>query len=193
LVLAYARLIAAVGVDDGGEVLDDEESGAQPAIVAALEPFVLSFGDFDILNTLRRRRDKPGTNPSDLARSSLITTGAMTARLDRLERAGLIRRAPDPTDRRAVRVHITEEGEQLAEQALHAVIDADNVSSSRSDNAGATQSHQPSNNSSCAPNPTDRDKLAGASGPWPGAHGGRRLIGRNPPALHGQTYQTRLM
>ena len=95
------------------------------AIGAALEPFELSFGDFDVLNTLRRRGDKLGTNPSDLARSSLITTGAMTARLDRLERAGLIRRAPDPTDRRAVRVHITEEGEQLAEQALHAVIAAD--------------------------------------------------------------------
>ena len=78
-----------------------------------------------MLNTLRRDGDEPGTNPSDLARSSLITTGAMTARLDRLERAGLIRRAPDPTDRRAVRVHLTDDGEQLAEQALDAVIAAD--------------------------------------------------------------------
>jgi DNA-binding MarR family transcriptional regulator len=95
------------------------------AIVAALETFALSFGDFDVLNTLRRRGDEQGTNPSDLAQSSLITTGAMTARLDRLERAGLIRRAPDPTDRRAVRVHLTEAGEQLAEQALRAVIAAD--------------------------------------------------------------------
>lgn len=95
------------------------------SIVAALEPFKLSFGDFDVLNTLRRRGDARGTNPSDLAQSSLITTGAMTARLDRLERAGLIRRAPDPGDRRAVRVHLTTEGEQLAEQALHAVIAAD--------------------------------------------------------------------
>jgi DNA-binding MarR family transcriptional regulator len=49
----------------------------------------------------------------------------MTARLDRLERAGLIERAPDPTDRRAVRVRLTEAGEQVAEQALHAVIAAD--------------------------------------------------------------------
>jgi DNA-binding MarR family transcriptional regulator len=97
----------------------------QQQLVAALRPLDLSFGDFDVLNTLRRRADPHGTNPSQLAQSSLITTGAMTARLDRLERAGLIRRAPDPTDRRAVRVHITEEGEQLAEQALHAVIAAD--------------------------------------------------------------------
>jgi len=94
------------------------------AIVAALEPLELSFGDFDVLNTLRRRGDEPGTNPSDLAKSSLITSGAMTARLDRLERAGLIKRAPDPTDRRAVRVHLTEAGEQLADHALRAAIAA---------------------------------------------------------------------
>ena len=95
------------------------------AIVAAVEPFGLSFGDFDVLNTLRRRGDIQGTNPSDLAQSSLITSGAMTARLDRLERAGLVRRTPDATDRRAVRVQLTERGERLAEQALDAVIDAD--------------------------------------------------------------------
>jgi DNA-binding MarR family transcriptional regulator len=95
------------------------------AIVGALEPFGLSFGDFDVLNTLRRRDDDAGTNPGALARSSLITSGAMTARLDRLERAGLIRRTPDREDRRAVRVHLTEAGRRLAEQALQAVIAAD--------------------------------------------------------------------
>lgn len=95
------------------------------ALVAALEPFGLSFGDFDVINTLRRRRDKGGTNPSDLARSALITTGAMTARLDRLERARLIRRTADPGDGRAVRVHLTPTGERLAKRALRAVIAAD--------------------------------------------------------------------
>ena len=95
------------------------------ALVAALQPFELSFGDFDVLNTVRRRGDELGTNPSDLAESALITTGAMTARLDRLERAGLVRRARDPADRRAVRVHLTREGERLAEHALGAVIAAD--------------------------------------------------------------------
>ncbi len=94
------------------------------AIVAALQPFGLSFGDFDVLNTLRRRDDE-GTNPSDLARSSLITSGAMTSRLDRLERAGLIERRPDPGDRRGVLVQLTEPGERLAEESLHAVLAAD--------------------------------------------------------------------
>jgi DNA-binding MarR family transcriptional regulator len=94
-------------------------------LVAALRPLGLSFGDFDVLNTLRRRGEDQGTKPSDLAASSLITTGAMTARLDRLQRAGLIRRTPDPADGRGVRVRLTARGERLAEQALHAVIAAD--------------------------------------------------------------------
>jgi DNA-binding MarR family transcriptional regulator len=92
---------------------------------AALDPFGLTFGDFDVINTLRRRGDARGTNPSDLARSSLITTGAMTTRLDRLERAGLITRAPDPADGRGVLVRLTREGEQRAEQALQAIIATD--------------------------------------------------------------------
>lgn len=96
------------------------------AIVAALQPFALSFGDFDVLNTLRRRGgDEEGTNPRDLARSALITSGAMTSRLDRLERAGLVERRPDPSDRRGVLVHLTGQGERLAEQSLHAVLAAD--------------------------------------------------------------------
>lgn len=95
------------------------------ALVDALKPYGLSFGDFDVINTLRRRGEKGGTNPSDLAESALITTGAMTARLDRLERRRLIRRAADPGDGRAVRVHLTSKGERLAERALRAVIAAD--------------------------------------------------------------------
>jgi DNA-binding MarR family transcriptional regulator len=94
-------------------------------LVAALQPLGLSFGDFDVLNTLRRRGEAQGSKPSDLAASSLITTGAMTARLDRLERTGLIRRTPDPEDGRGVRVRLTSRGKRLAERALQAVIAAD--------------------------------------------------------------------
>jgi DNA-binding MarR family transcriptional regulator len=97
----------------------------EQALVAALEPFGLSFADFDVINTLRRRGDPGGTNPGDLARASLITSGAMTSRLDRLARADLIERAPDSTDRRGVLVRLTEHGEQLARQALDAVLAAD--------------------------------------------------------------------
>lgn len=95
------------------------------AIVAALAPLELSFGDFDVINTLRRRDEPEGTHPSQLASSALITSGAMTARLDRLERAGLIERRPDRDDRRAVRVVLTPGGARLAERALTAVLAAD--------------------------------------------------------------------
>lgn len=95
------------------------------AIVAALAPFELSFGDFDVVNTLRRRADPDGTHPKQLASSSLITSGAMTTRLDRLERAGLIERRPDATDRRAVRVLLTADGRRIADRALRAVLAAD--------------------------------------------------------------------
>ena len=54
----------------------------------------------------------------------MITTGAMTSRLDRLERAGLIRRTPDPDDRRGVLVCLTTSGSDVARQALHALIAA---------------------------------------------------------------------
>jgi DNA-binding MarR family transcriptional regulator len=91
----------------------------------ALRPLDLSFGDFDVLNTLRRRDDADGTNPKTLAASALITSGAMTARLDRLERAGLLGRDPDPTDRRAVLVRLTPAGHALASHALDAVLAAD--------------------------------------------------------------------
>jgi DNA-binding MarR family transcriptional regulator len=95
------------------------------AMVAALRPLGLSLGEFDVLNTLRRRADKEGTKPTDLAQSALITSGAMTSRLDRLERARLIERRPDPGDRRGVLVQLTERGERLAEESLQAVLGAD--------------------------------------------------------------------
>jgi DNA-binding MarR family transcriptional regulator len=89
-----------------------------------LQRFGLSIADFDVLNTLRRVSDQHGSKPSDMARSSLITTGAMTSRLDRLERAGLIRRTPDPADRRGVLVRLTPRGRKAARQALQELIAA---------------------------------------------------------------------
>jgi DNA-binding MarR family transcriptional regulator len=86
-----------------------------------LDRFELSIADFDVLNTLRRVGTRAGSKPTDLARSSLITTGAMTSRLDRLERAGLITRGPDPDDRRGVLVRLTSHGNRLARKALDAL------------------------------------------------------------------------
>jgi DNA-binding MarR family transcriptional regulator len=95
------------------------------AIDEALRPLGLSFGDFDVINTLRRRGEPAGTNPKALAASALITSGAMTSRLDRLERAGLVERNPDPADRRAILVRLTPAGEERAIRALTVVLAAD--------------------------------------------------------------------
>lgn len=91
---------------------------------AALAPHGLSLGDYDVLATLRRVGGDAGVNPKDLAGSALITSGAMTSRLDRLESAGLVERRPDPVDRRAVRVRLTRAGRTAADRALADVLAA---------------------------------------------------------------------
>lgn len=97
----------------------------QRKIKDALRPLGLTYGDFDVLNTLRRRGDARGTNPNALTATMLITSGAMTARLDRLVTAGYVERAPDPDDRRAVLIRLTAAGERVAERALASVMAAD--------------------------------------------------------------------
>ena len=71
---------------------------------------------FDVLATLRRN-DRPLT-PAELMRSSMITSGAVTQRLDRLVARGLVARTPSPTDGRVVHVSLTEEGLALIDRAL---------------------------------------------------------------------------
>jgi DNA-binding MarR family transcriptional regulator len=72
--------------------------------------FGLTIQDWELLGALRRVGPPYRLSPSTLAHDLLLSSGAMTARLDRLERAGLIRRRPDPNDRRAIRVELTENG-----------------------------------------------------------------------------------
>jgi DNA-binding MarR family transcriptional regulator len=74
-------------------------------------------GQFQVLAALRRRDPLPMT-ATELARASILTTGAMTAVLDRLEEQGLIRRDVDSEDRRARRITITEKGRTLINRAL---------------------------------------------------------------------------
>jgi DNA-binding MarR family transcriptional regulator len=72
--------------------------------------FGLSMQDWDLLSALRRVGPPYRLSPTQLAGDLMLSSGAMTARLDRLEKAGLIRRRPDPDDRRAIRVQLTEKG-----------------------------------------------------------------------------------
>ncbi|GGW37219.1 MarR family transcriptional regulator [Streptomyces lucensis JCM 4490] len=86
----------------------------------AYEPYGISRGEFDVLATLRRAGEPHTLSPRELSATLMLTTGGMTGRLDKLERAGLLRRSPDPHDRRGLRVTLTEEGLRLIDEAVGA-------------------------------------------------------------------------
>ncbi len=70
----------------------------------------LSDGDFDVLAALRRAGAPYELTPGELMATTMVTSGAVTKRVDRLEAAGLVRRTVDPDDARSRRVRLTEEG-----------------------------------------------------------------------------------
>jgi DNA-binding MarR family transcriptional regulator len=82
----------------------------------------LSRGEGDVLLTLRRAGEPYRLKPGELARSLLVTPGGMTSRIDRLERGGLVRRHPDPADRRGIDVELTAKGRRLVDSVLPAHI-----------------------------------------------------------------------
>ncbi|MFF3464463.1 MarR family winged helix-turn-helix transcriptional regulator [Streptomyces sp. NPDC001984] len=82
--------------------------------------FGISRGEFDVLATLRRVGEPYALSPRSLSATLMLTTGGMTGRLDKLERAGLLRRSPDPHDRRGLQVTLTPEGLRLIDEAVGA-------------------------------------------------------------------------
>ncbi|CAM5489313.1 MarR family transcriptional regulator OS=Streptomyces tendae OX=1932 GN=GUR47_09170 PE=4 SV=1 [Streptomyces tendae] len=86
--------------------------------------FGISRGEFDALATLRRSGEPYTLSPRQLSATLMLTTGGMTGRLDKLERAGLLRRSPDPHDRRGLQVTLTERGLELIDEAVGAGLDA---------------------------------------------------------------------
>ncbi|MFH9858298.1 MarR family winged helix-turn-helix transcriptional regulator [Streptomyces sp. NPDC017202] len=80
----------------------------------------ISRGEFDVLATLRRSGEPYTLSPRQLSATLMLTTGGMTGRLDKLEGAGLLRRSPDPHDRRGLRVTLTKQGLTLVEEAVGA-------------------------------------------------------------------------
>ena len=82
--------------------------------------FGLQAGEFDVLATLRRSGQPHALTPTALYEATMVTSGAMTNRLDRLEKAGLILRGPHPNDRRGIVVQLTEKGLALIDEALTA-------------------------------------------------------------------------
>ena len=77
---------------------------------ATLREHGLTPEEWGVLCKLRLGSDACRSSPGDLANDLELSSGAMTSRLDRLEEAGLVRRLPDPDDRRGVVVELTEKG-----------------------------------------------------------------------------------
>lgn len=84
----------------------------------ALKPYNLRYTDFDVLATLRRIGSPYELTPTRLRMAVLISSGAMTACLDRLEASGYIARRPNPEDRRGTIVRITPKGRALIDKAV---------------------------------------------------------------------------
>jgi DNA-binding MarR family transcriptional regulator len=91
-------------------------------IQSDLDAVGLNDGEVNVLASLRRAGPPYELTPTELYRGLLLSSGAMTNRLDRLEDAGLVRRIPDADDRRRTRVALTEQGRQTIDEAMDAHI-----------------------------------------------------------------------
>ncbi|HEV3380359.1 MAG TPA: MarR family transcriptional regulator [Trebonia sp.] len=85
----------------------------------------LESWEFDVLSALRRAGPPFQLTPGALLRATLVTSGTMTNRIDRLAGRGFVRREPDPRDRRGVLVTLAEEGKTVVDGALADLLDSE--------------------------------------------------------------------
>jgi len=78
----------------------------------------LEVWEFDVLSALRRAGEPYQLSPGTLVAQTLVTSGTMTNRIDRLAERGLVERRPAPGDRRGVLVHLTDEGRARVDAAM---------------------------------------------------------------------------
>jgi DNA-binding MarR family transcriptional regulator len=79
--------------------------------------------EFDVLAALRRAGAPYELSPGRLLKQTLVTSGTMTNRVDRLTARGLVERQPDPDDRRGVIVRLTVEGKATVDAAFEALVE----------------------------------------------------------------------
>ena len=86
----------------------------------AIEPW-----EFDVLAALRRAGAPYELSPGRLLRETMVTSGTMTNRVDRLTARGYVERHPDPGDRRGVLVRLTREGQAAVDAAFEELLAAE--------------------------------------------------------------------
>src|SRR2546430_1689536 len=105
------------GVDPEVEGIVDRINGLRRRFHAmadeTLEELGLGLGEWKVLTHLRLSGPPHRKSAGALSKRAELSSGAMTNRLDRMEQAGLVKRVPDPDDRRGVLVELTEEGHRL--------------------------------------------------------------------------------
>ena len=82
----------------------------------------LETWEFDVLSALRRAGAPYALSPGRLIRETMVTSGTMTNRVDRLAAKGLVERLPDPSDRRGVLVRLSPEGRRRVDAALEGLL-----------------------------------------------------------------------
>jgi DNA-binding MarR family transcriptional regulator len=90
---------------------------------SAFSEHLLDGWAFDVLSALRRAGEPYELSPGQLVQQTLVTSGTMTNRVDRLERSGLVDRRPDPGDRRGVLVRLTPAGRDVVDSAMADLIE----------------------------------------------------------------------
>lgn len=91
----------------------------------AFAAYDIESWEFDVLAALRRAGDPYELSPGQLLRETLVTSGTMTNRVDRLTDRGFVERYPDPEDRRGVLVRLTPEGKTCVDGAFAALLAAE--------------------------------------------------------------------
>lgn len=87
----------------------------------------LKTGEFDVLATLVRSGPPYKLTPTELYRTTMMSSGGMTARIDKLEKAGLVERYPHPEDRRALTVCVTAKGLQLIRDMMPGYVEIQHI------------------------------------------------------------------
>lgn len=88
------------------------------AVDENLANYAMDSARSDVLFALRRQGRGKSLSPSELAGEVMLSTSAMTNRLDKLEQSGLIIRQPDPQDRRGLKIALTKKGFTLADEMV---------------------------------------------------------------------------
>lgn len=90
----------------------------QSQVTQVFKPYGLHYTDFDIMATLRRKGEPFELTPTQLSESVILTSGAMTAAIGRLEKASMVKRTQDKEDGRSRRVKLTAKGVRLVEETV---------------------------------------------------------------------------